>query len=63
MDEGERHVIKKNDSLVMCDYGDCNEHGEFTRCYFDLYKGCDSYKAYMVRLVHGDLGDGSDLDG
>ena len=62
MDEGERKVTQKNDTLVMCDYGNCSTHGEYTRCYFDIYKDCRDYKSYMVRLVHGDLGDGSDLD-
>lgn len=47
-------VRHPEDELVMCDYGACDEHGEYIQCYFDTHKKCKKYQAYMERLVHGD---------
>lgn len=37
-------VTKGNPELVMCDYMDCVDRGEFVRCYFDFYKQCQAHR-------------------
>jgi len=31
------------EQLIFCDYKNCNERGEYIRCYFDIYKNCPYY--------------------
>lgn len=41
---GENKVPVPEEDLVFCDFKECNERGQYIRCYFDLYKNCDIYK-------------------
>ena len=40
----EAHVRQSCDELVICDFKECPERGEYIRCYFDFYPHCDTYK-------------------
>jgi len=56
-DEELGKVKHPESSLVMCDYDTCPEYGEYMKCYFDIYKRCNTYYKYMEKLVHGELED------
>lgn len=36
-------VEKKEDDLVICDFKNCKEYGEYIRCYFDIFQNCPIY--------------------
>ena len=39
----ESKVLRPNKDLVICDYKNCKDRGEYVRCYFDIHKSCVMY--------------------
>jgi hypothetical protein len=46
----ESKVTQADLNLVMCDNKKCKERGEYTRCYFDIYRNCQLYPAFIKYL-------------
>jgi hypothetical protein len=37
-------VVNDNSEFVRCDDKECEERGQYPRCYFDIFVNCDNYK-------------------
>ena len=48
--DDEIKVTHADAELVMCDYTECSDFGEYGRCYFDIFKNCKRYNEYMEML-------------
>jgi len=44
------HVNKAEPSIAACEWENCDERGEYRRCYFDLYKMCPKYINHQIYL-------------
>lgn len=41
---GNSKIPKPEEDLVMCDFKQCIERGQYVKCYFDLHKNCEIHK-------------------
>jgi len=46
----EKKIPQRDLDLVFCDWNECKQRGEYTRCYFDLYVNCPFYITHQKYL-------------
>lgn len=37
-------TVNDNREFVRCDHDDCEDKGQYPRCYLDIYSKCENYK-------------------
>jgi hypothetical protein len=50
-EEGLEYIVRKCESLIICEFRKCDIRGDYWKCYMGNYERCPVYLSYLLNKI------------